>query len=88
MKLTNHHTVSSGRWYRHNKNPSQKLNATIIVSKRDPITHWHEENNIVTKHHGYNLVDFPGGGHCGFYKLDGTRAHEELIYKFIKKDQG
>ena len=88
VKLTNYHVSASGKWYRHNKNTSQKLNATIIVSKADPITRWHEEGNIVMKHQGYNIIDFPGGGHCGFWRIDGKRDHEELIYEYIKKDQG
>lgn len=88
IKLTIKNTSNSGSWYKHNLNVSQDLNATVIISPDDPITRWSEDNNIIIKHRNYNLVKFPGGGHCGFYKLDGTRAHEELIYKFIKKDQG
>lgn len=88
LKITNHHIAKSGKWYRNNKNDSQNINATVIMSPGDPITKWCYSDNIFSKHYGYNIVEFPGGGHCGFYRIDGTRDHEELIYEYIKKDQG
>lgn len=81
--------LSEGKWYEFCKNYQQKLNATIIVSKTDPVTPWCNKDNIYLNiANDYTLVNFPGGGHCGFWRLDGKRDHEELIYEHIKKDQG
>ena len=80
-------TLSDGRWYEFGKNDEQKLSATIIISNSDPITPWINKENIYSKMTDYKVVNFPGGGHCGFWRIDGTRDHEELIYEYIKKDQ-
>jgi hypothetical protein len=81
-------TMAGGDWYEVGKNEAQDLNVTIITSEGDPVTPWHDENNIFQKMCGYKIVKFPGGGHCGFWRIDGRRDHEELIYEYMKKDQG
>jgi len=81
-------TLSGGEWYEFKKNDHQNLNITVISSPDDPITPWTDDGNPCFKMPGCKTYLFPGGGHCGFYRLDGKRDHEELIYEHIKKDQG
>lgn len=86
--LTNKSLMNNNAWYEFNKNKTQDLNLIIVTSNTDPITPWLEKKNILEKMEGYKIYKFPGGGHCGFWRIDATRDHEELIYEYIKKDQG
>jgi predicted alpha/beta-fold hydrolase len=78
--------LSGGKWYEFKKNKKQNLNITVITSPNDPITPWIDNANPCFKMPGCKIYLFPGGGHCGFYRLDGKRDHEELIYEYVKND--
>jgi hypothetical protein len=82
-------STQNKHWYYHRNNDSVKINATFFYSKKDPIIGYHLDNNknILSKHYGYNILEFYGGGHCSFQRLDGTRAHEEIIYSHIINDE-
>lgn len=81
--------TENDNWYDCNKNIPSKINATIFCSKKDPIVGYHlnSDKNILSKHYGYNVLEFYGAGHCGFRRLDGTRAHEEIIYSHMINEE-
>ena len=88
IKKSLHH-VENGIWYKHENNNPSKINATFFYSKKDPVVGYHLDNdkNIILKHHGYNVLEFYGGGHCSFRRLDGKKSHEEIIFSHIMNDE-
>jgi len=76
-------------WYLYSNNEPSKINGTFFYSKKDPIIGYHlnNEKNIISKHYGYNILEFHGAGHCSFRRLNGKKAHEEIIFDHITNEK-